>query len=37
VLGGGTPLFKGDGMHRLVQQEVRVSAYATHLRYEIRR
>jgi dihydrofolate reductase len=37
VLGGGTPLFKGDGMHRLVQREVRVSAYATHLRYEIRR
>ena len=37
VLGGGTPLFKSDGMHRLVQREVRVSAYATHLRYEIRR
>ena len=35
VLGGGTPLFKSGGMHRLAQREVRVSAYATHLRYEI--
>ena len=37
VLGGGTPLFKADGMYRLRQQEVRVSAYATHLRYEVQR
>ena len=37
VLGGGTPLFKAGEMRRLKQQEVRVSAYATHLRYEIQR
>ena len=37
VLGGGTPLFQAGGMHRLEQQEVRVSRYATHLRYAVRR
>jgi dihydrofolate reductase len=37
VLGGGTPLFKPGALHRLKQQEVRVSAHATHLRYEIQR
>jgi dihydrofolate reductase len=36
VLGGGTPLFKPGAMHHLVQQEVRVSRYATHLRYAVR-
>lgn len=36
VLGGGTPLFKPGAMQQLVQQEVRVSRYATHLRYAIR-
>jgi len=37
VLGGGTPLFAGVGRHRLVQREVRVSASATHLTYDVRR
>ena len=38
VLGGGTPLFKSDGMHRLgAAGSPRSAAYATHLRYEIRR
>jgi dihydrofolate reductase len=36
VLGGGTPLFKPDSTHRLTQREVRVSRYATHLRYDVR-
>jgi dihydrofolate reductase len=37
VLGDGTPLFAGVGRHRLVQREVRVSASATHLTYDVRR
>ena len=37
VLGGGTPLFAGVGRHRLIQREVRVSATATHLTYEVGR
>jgi dihydrofolate reductase len=37
VLGRGTPLFAGVGRHRLVQREVRVSASATHLTYDVRR
>jgi dihydrofolate reductase len=37
VLGAGTPLFAGVGRHRLVQRDVRVSASATHLTYELRR
>jgi dihydrofolate reductase len=37
VLGAGTPLFSGVGRHRLVQADVRVSASATHLTYEVRR
>jgi dihydrofolate reductase len=36
VLGGGTPLFKAGELLRLQQQEVRVSAYATHLGYAVR-
>ncbi|MFW3172452.1 dihydrofolate reductase family protein [Geodermatophilus sp. CPCC 206100] len=37
VLGRGTPLFAGAGRHRLVQRDVRVSASATHLTYDVRR
>ena len=37
VLGRGTPLFTDVGRHRLVQREVRVSASATHLTYDVRR
>jgi dihydrofolate reductase len=37
VLGAGTPLFAGVGRHRLVQRDVRVSASATHLTYDVRR
>ena len=37
VLGGGTPLFPAGTIHELEQQEVRVSRYATHLRYAVRR
>ena len=38
VLGGGTPLFKAGGRCTgCEQQEVRVSAYATHLRYAVQR
>jgi dihydrofolate reductase len=37
VLGSGTPLFAGVGRHRLVQREVRISASATHLTYDVRR
>ena len=37
VLGGGTPLFGGVGRHRLIQREVRVSASATHVTYDVRR
>jgi dihydrofolate reductase len=37
VLGAGTPLFAGVGRHRLVQREVRVSATATHLTYDVTR
>jgi len=36
VLGAGTPLFAGVGRHRLVQRDVRVSAVATHLTYDVR-
>ncbi len=35
VLGGGTPLFAGSERHELVQREVRVSAHATHLTYDV--
>ena len=37
VLGGGTPLFPEGTIHELEQQEVRVSRFATHLRYAVRR
>ncbi len=37
VLGGGTPLFGAGTIHELDQQEVRVSRFATHLRYAVRR
>jgi dihydrofolate reductase len=37
ILGGGTPLFAGVGRHRLVQRDVRVSASATHLTYDVTR
>jgi dihydrofolate reductase len=37
VLGGGTPLFPAGTMHELEQQDVRVSRFATHLRYAVRR
>jgi dihydrofolate reductase len=36
VLGGGTPLFPAGTIHELEQQEVRVSRFATHLRYAVR-
>ena len=35
VLGGGTPLFRSGEQRRLVQQEVRPSATATHLVYTL--
>ena len=37
VLGGGTPMFLPDVRRQFRQVEVKVSAYATHLRYELRR
>jgi dihydrofolate reductase len=37
VLGGGTPLFPEGRIHELEQREVRVSRFATHLRYAVRR
>ena len=37
VLGAGTPLFADVGRHRLVQRDVRVSASATHLTYDVER
>ncbi|MGY1747137.1 dihydrofolate reductase family protein [Blastococcus sp. SYSU D00695] len=35
LLGAGTPLFAAAGRHRLVQREVRVSATAVHLTYDV--
>ena len=37
VLGEGTPLFAGVGRQRLVQRDVRVSASAAHLTYDLTR
>jgi dihydrofolate reductase len=37
VLGAGTPLFAGSARHELVQREVRVSANAAHIVYEVAR
>lgn len=37
VLGAGTPLFARVGRHRLVQRDVRVSAVAVHVTYEVLR
>jgi dihydrofolate reductase len=37
VLGAGTPLFTGVGRHRLVQRDVRVSATAIHVTYDVER
>ena len=36
LLGAGTPLFAAAGPHRLVQTDVRVSAAAVHLTYDVR-
>jgi dihydrofolate reductase len=35
ILGGGTPLFAASTRREMVQREVRVSATATHLTYEL--